>query len=189
MVNETLKDLGLPDITRTADMVYGALVTKLALMDKQLNDYFGNPDLNDMTHTFGKLCKTAIELNNPSNGFFIKKEKAIEMLSAFPPQNLLNHFGYKDVSELVEKEGFASVFASLRFVQDNEWMHEFFEKTYSNLMPSDFEERDVELIVIDEKWLAVAEKFLKKKYHNVSHLKEYGIIFVTPLTVNAPRDV
>lgn len=44
LVNETLKDLGLPDITRTADMVYGALVTKLALMDKQLNDYFGNPD-------------------------------------------------------------------------------------------------------------------------------------------------
>src|SRR3989344_8851061 len=60
LVNETLKDLGLPDITRTADMVYGALVTKLALMDKQLYEFLGKPDLARMGHVCGKLCDVAV---------------------------------------------------------------------------------------------------------------------------------
>ena len=33
---------------------------------------------------------------------------------------------------------------------------------------------------MSEKWREVAEKFLKKKWHNISHLKELGVIFVLP---------
>jgi hypothetical protein len=188
LVDTTLDELGLPEGHRTADAVYGALVVQLADMDKDLYEYLDKPDLKQMAHVCGKLCETAVKLKNPGKGFFIKKDKAIKMLEAFPPQNLLDHFGYKDVAELIDKEGFAPVFASLRFAQDNEWMHTFFDKPYRNLTPDDFEDRNVELIVLDTKWLEVAEKFMKKKYHNVSHLKEYGIIFITPLTVDAPGE-
>lgn len=38
------------------------------------------------------------------------------------------------------------------------------------------------------KWLSVVEKFLEKKYHNISHLKEYGIIFVIPLPIDTPGE-
>ena len=48
----------------------------------------------------------------------------------------------------------------------------------------DFEEREVELKILETKWLDVAEKFLEKKYHNVSHLKEFGVIFVIPLEID-----
>ena len=74
--------------------------------------------------------------------------------------------------------------SALRFTQSKEWMHKFFEESYGSLIPEDFEERDVELIVLDPKWLSVVEKFLEKKYHNVSHLKEYGVIFVIPLPID-----
>ena len=38
--------------------------------------------------------------------------------------------------------------------------------------------------MLETKWLAVADKFLEKKYHNISHLKEYGVIFVIPLPID-----
>ena len=76
----------------------------------------------------------------------------------------------------------------MRFTQSKEWMHKFFEEAYGSLTPDDFEERDVEILVLDQKWLGVAEKFLEKKYHNISHLKEYGIIFVIPLPIDTPGE-
>ena len=36
---------------------------------------------------------------------------------------------------------------------------------------------------MDGKWLEVAKMFIEKKYHNVSHLKELGVIFVIPLRI------
>jgi hypothetical protein len=44
----------------------------------------------------------------------------------------------------------------------------------------------VEHLVLDRKWGDVAEKYLSKKYHNVSHLKEYGIIFIVPIDLMTP---
>jgi hypothetical protein len=67
-------------------------------------------------------------------------------------------------------------------------MHKFFDEAYTGLKQEDFEERVVELKVLDPKWLNVAEKFLEKKYHNVSHLKEYGIIFIIPLQIDTPGE-
>jgi hypothetical protein len=108
------------------------------------------------------------------------------MLNRYPPHNVIEHFGYRNVEELFDNEGFASVMASLRFTQTAQWMHEFFDAAYSNLTPDDFEERDVVLQILDPKWLVIAEQFMKKKYHNVSHLKEFGIIFVIPIHLDAP---
>jgi len=120
---------------------------------------------------------------------FLKHEKAAEFLEKYPPKNLIEHFGYANSTELLEEEGFASVMASLRFTQTNDWMHQFFDCCYTTLTPDDFEEREVEMIILDKKWLDVAEKFLKKKYHNVSHLKEFGVIFVIPLEINTPGEM
>ena len=44
-------------------------------------------------------------------------------------------------------------------------------------------ERKTKLIVLSEKWLKIAEGFVKKKYHNVSHLKELGVVFVIPISL------
>ncbi|MFH1769482.1 MAG: hypothetical protein ABH833_02330 [Parcubacteria group bacterium] len=188
LIGRTLKELGIDRNEAKADDIYNSLIERLSFMDKQLFEFLGKPDLRKMSPVCGRMCDTALELSKPGKGFFIKKEKAIEMLESHPPQNLLDHFGYSSVAELVKKEGFASVFSSLRFAQDNEWMHKFFDEPYKDLTPDDFEERDVEVLVLDTKWLDVAEKFMKKKYHNLSHLKEYGIIFITPITVDAPGE-
>lgn len=117
------------------------------------------------------LDEAALKVFTPLKGFFIKKEKAAELLEKFKPENL--------------PEGdLESRLCSLRFTQTVEWMHNFFEVAYSELKSEDFEERNVQLKILDTKWLAMTEKFLEKKFHNVSHLKEYGIIFVIPIPVD-----
>src|SRR3989338_2491491 len=63
-------------------------------------------------------------------------------------------------------------------------MHKFFDEAYNNLKANDFEEREVKIKVLEPQWLDVADKFLEKKYHNVSHLKEFGIIFIIPLKID-----
>lgn len=184
LVKRILQELGVIEENPNYETVYEALTKKLKHFDEHLYKFLDRPDLSKMSVVCGKLCDAAIALNKPRRGFFIKKEKATSMLEKFPPQNLLNHFGYSSVAELVERQGFSSVFSSLRFAQDNEWMHKFFDQAYDDLTADDFEEREVELKVLEPQWLAVAEKFLEKKYHNVSHLKELGIIFVTPLPID-----
>jgi hypothetical protein len=187
VVDRTLSELGL---TRddTADTVYKALANRLVEFDTELFELLDKPDLSRMSATCGKLCEVAMKVFTPPKGLFIKKEKVVELLEKYRPQSLLDHFGYSTIAELVEKEGYASVVAALRFTQTQEWMHTFFKEAYKGLSPDDFEERDVELMVLDQKWLDIAEKFLKKKYHNISHLKEYGVIFVIPLKIDTPGE-
>ncbi len=188
LVERTLQELGLDKEGCRAEEVYDVLIKRLIHMDEHMYKLLGKPDLSKMSMVCGKLCEIAVSLNKLEKGFFIKKEKAIQMLEQSPPQNLLNFFGYKSVKELVEKQGFASVFSALRFAQDQDWMHKFFDEAYTNLTADDFEERVVELKVLETQWLDVAEKFLKKKYHNVSHLKEFGVIFVVPLKIDTPGE-
>lgn len=187
LVDRTLVELGLTR-TDSAETVYAALIGKLMNLDKQLFEFLDKPDLKKMSIECGKLCEIALKVFTPPRGLFIKREKVVELLEKYRPDSLLDHFGYATVEELVEKEGFASVVAALRFTQNQEWMHTFFAEAYKDLTPDDFEEREVELKILDPKWLEIAEKFLKKKYHNVSHLKEYGVIFVIPLEMDTPGE-
>lgn len=188
LVRRTLEELGLGGKQYTAEEVYNILIQRLQHLDEHLYNFLDKPDLSKMSRVCGKLCETAIQPGHSPRGFFIKKDRAAAMLEKFPPQNLLDHFGYQTVAELVDKQGFASVFASLRFAQDNEWMHLFFDKGYADLTADDFEERDVELKVLEQEWLKVADKFMKKKHHNVSHLKELGIIFIVPIKIDIPGE-
>ena len=148
LVKRTLEELGCSPTNQKTEKVYQSLVMRLKHLDEHLYNFLDKPDLSKMFNVCGKLCETAFTLNKPQKGFFIKKDKAAELLGNFPPQNLLNHFGCKTTGELIDKEGFSSVFSALRFAQDADWMHNFFDKAYDGLTAEDFEEREVELKVL-----------------------------------------
>ena len=70
--------------------------------------------------------------------------------------------------------------AALRFVEDSEWLNGVFFSAYAELTPDDFEERPIRIIPLDASWEDAAAHFVQKKYHNISHLKELGVIFIIP---------
>ena len=188
LVGQMLRELNLPRSDQSAKNIHNALIGYIKNMDERLYDFLDKPDLSKMSGRCGKLCETALALAKPGPGFFIKKEKAVEMLEKFPPQSMLDFFGCKTVAELVEQKGLSSVFSALRFTQNTEWMHKFFDEAYNDLTAGDFEEREVELKVLEPEWLDAAGKFLEKKYHNLSHLKELGVIFIIPIQIDTPGE-
>jgi len=178
-VAEKLDALKLP-LTPPAIEVHRALIRKVKTDEEKISELFKRPRCVNF-----EGCKTLLnfaqELANVGPGFFLKKEKAAEFLHLNPPPNMMKFFGYKDVDELLAKEDLLEVFSALRFVEDGTWLNNTFFAAYENLTFSDFEARKIEVRVLNGKWLEVAEAFLKKKYHNVSHLKELGVIFIVPI--------
>ena len=108
LVERTLEELGLTRES-SAEEVFSAFVDRLAHLDKHLHELLDKPDLTKMSVMCGKLCEAAFQVYTPPRGLFIKREKAIELLEKYKPENLCEYFGYSSAHELIDKEGFAYV--------------------------------------------------------------------------------
>lgn len=135
---------------------------------------------------FAKAAFLAKKITSVSRGFFLKFEKAREILELRPPKKVLSYLGYKNIGDLLLNEDLAEILSALRFIESEKWMHETFDKAYSSFISRDFEEREIELRVLGPKWFDVGKKFIEKKHHNVSHLKEFGVIFLNPIKMDVP---
>lgn len=130
---------------------------------------------------FERAASLAREIIKVPKGFFLKRDRAASILKARPAENVLKYLNIPTVEELLSRHDVAEIMSVLRFMETDEWMHETFEIAYSTFTPQDFEERDIEIRVLGPVWQPVAAEFVKKKHHNVSHLKELGVIFVNPI--------
>lgn len=176
-ISQKLEELGIKE--PTAGQVYQSLIYKVGEAEDELLDYIGHIDCGSR-EGMQNLLNEALRLFPPKVGFFLKEEAAQEMIIKTPPKKLIKILGYSDVDELLSKENLFEVYGSLRFVQSNEWMHKFLEN-YQKLTKDDFEKRTVKVKVLSPKrWHQAAEKFVKNKYHNLTHLKELGVLFALP---------
>jgi hypothetical protein len=135
---------------------------------------------------FEKAVNIARKIAHVTRGIFLKKKLAEEFLLKREAPNLLNYLKCKNMEEVLARYDVFEVWSALRFVETNEWMHQTFDEIYKNLSPDNFEEREIQIKVLNEEWREIAEKFVAKKHHNVSHLKEFGIIFLNPIAENIP---
>lgn len=165
--------------TATAQEVYDALLSKVEADDLALWNLFRQPDYTK-PEGYKTVLSVARETAGIGEGFFLKHEKASEFLKAEPPAKILQALGYASVDELLAKEDLLEIYSALRFLEGSDWLNEVFFKQYETLTPADFEKRSVELRVISPRWVEAAQKFVTKKHHNLSHLKELGVIFVIP---------
>jgi hypothetical protein len=181
IVDATLKLLDSKD--RSAPHVKSVLRQAILNHEKKVLEALKNaPGKSD----FEKAAIMAKKLIKVPCGFFLKKERARQILEKRPPQNLLKYLKASDIKEVLEKYDVTEIFATLRFIESVEWMHETFEVAYSDFTPDDFEKREIEIKVLSDVWIKIAEKFVAKKHHNVSHLKEFGVIFINPIKENIP---
>lgn len=109
--------------------------------------------------------------------FRLKKEVAIKMLKRNPPKKILQHLGYNNVEELLEHEQLEEVYGALRFAEGDEWLAKF-NLQYRNLKPTDFTNGEIKVVKMPLKWAGLTKKFIEKKRHNITHLKELGVVLV-----------
>jgi len=187
LMDDSLDNLGLGRNSMAMD-VYDALISKIESDDLRIFQALKSPNL-----TKPEDCQRIVDLVKTATpkkkGFFLKKEMAEKFLKSEPPKEVLKALGYPTVEAMLAKENLLEVYCSLRFLENPEWLNKTFFKQYENLKPEDFEEREIEVRVLDTQWVAAAEKFVHKKYHNISHLKELGVIFVIPITLKVSGEI
>lgn len=186
-IHARLEMLGIR--TNRAHQIHQALLGKIKRDDHALFEYFGSP-LCDTDESCREVIATAQEVADVDGGYFLKEEKARELLERNPPKHTLSFFKLKNVAELLSRFDLFEVYSSLRFIEDREWLNTVFFKQIEYLLPEDFEERPIRMRVLHKDWMGAAEeKFIGKKFHNISHLKELGIIFVIPLPIDTPGEM
>lgn len=181
IIRDRLDFLGLGRNIGAYD-VYDALISKVEADDLRIYEGLHRPNLHIPEEAL-RILYLAETVSGKQKGFFLKKEVARKFLFNEPPRLVMAALGYDTVDAMLSKEDLMEVYCSLRFLESSNWLNEVFFKQYENLTPDDFEERDITSKVLGQKWVAAAEKFTKKKYHNVSHLKELGVIFVIPISL------
>lgn len=143
-------------------------------------------DIIEGQNIFEKSVNIAKKIAKVDKGIFLKKELAEKFLLEREAPNLLKYLNCKNMKEVLDRYDVFEIWSALRFVEPNEWMHQTFEEIYKNLTVDDFEEREIQIKVLGQEWQDIAQKFVQKKHHNVSHLKEFGIIFLNQIAENIP---
>ena len=176
-----IKLLGLePDAT--GPQIYDALVRKAAEHDDHLARAIGGTHPDDLTEMIPLIAKAAENAPLPKDGWFLKEDKAREMLRNNPPLAIMERLGHHSVGALLEDENIFELFLALRFAEAPEWLNAF-DAEYVSLQASDFENRKIRVVSFEvRKWGDIAEHFIAKKRHNITHSKEMGAIAIMPMT-------
>lgn len=175
-----MHELGLDPKDTTGEELYNALVEKVKQHDKHLAKLIGGDEPDDAQKLI-PLIKQAVEKQDfPRQAWVLRRSVAKKMLANTPPKNIMKHLNYTSVDSLIKRENLAEIYGALRFAETPAWLNRF-NNSYRDLTPSDFETRDIEIVVMDKnRWGDIAEEFVKKKRHNITHLKELGVILMLP---------
>jgi hypothetical protein len=174
------KQLGLKT-DATGPELYDALIKQVAEHDDHLARAIGGTDPSDLREMIPLIVKAAEAAPLPKEGWFLKEDKARDMLRRTPPMAVMERLGYHLVSRLLESEDIYELLLALRFVEEPEWLNGF-DRQYLDLTADDFEPRRIKVVPFAvEKWGDVAEHFIQKKRHNITHSKEMGAIAVMPM--------
>lgn len=169
--------------------LYEALLKQVEQHDHHLARTLGGSDPTSIPEMIPLIVEKVKSLDLPKRGFFLNHDVARAMLKAAPPQQVMARLGYDRVEAMLERESLAEIYLALRFAEEADWLNRFDEQ-YQSLKANDFEDRDLELVVFDPaKWGDIAEHFITKKRHNITHSKELGAIGVMPMTVAHMRGI
>ncbi|OGY58811.1 MAG: hypothetical protein A3F24_00210 [Candidatus Colwellbacteria bacterium RIFCSPHIGHO2_12_FULL_44_17] len=168
---------------RSAEHVRGILRQTVFAHEKQFMKFLS---MIDGKTEFEKAALLSRKIADVDRGFFLKRDFIERILKESAPEHLLSYLQAQTVDEVLQRVDAVEAFSALRFTESDEWMHQMFERFYSSVTVSDFEERNVEIRVLGPEWYEISKQFVAKKHHNVSHLKEFGVIFLNPIKMDIP---
>lgn len=178
-----MRELGLDPRDTTGKELYQTLLSLVKRHDEYLVRQIGGTDSSDVYDLLPRIHKAVTELQLPKKVWVLKTSVARRLLKATPPRRVMRHLGYKSVDSMIKREPIHELFASLRFAEDPDWLNNFLGK-YKKLKPTDFETREIQVILLDDKkWGPLTKEFVHKKRHNLTHLKELGVIVMLPMPI------
>jgi hypothetical protein len=133
-IRSKTQELGLDPDDTTGPELYHALSVKLAQDEKNLN-----LSTDDLIYKIAKTHKL-------HKVYSLKHSVAKELLRAHPPRKLMKHLNYRSVDSMLKRENVCELYGGLPLVEAPRWLNVFW-KDLAKLTPSDFESREIEIIV------------------------------------------
>ena len=183
------KELGLDSKDTNGQELYYALKHLIGLHDQHLAQALGGRDPDDVADMLPRI-KQAIEKSDiPKTCWALKDSVAKKLLQKKPPKNVMKQLRYRSIDSMLKRESMAEIYGALRFAESDSWLIEFI-KSYKSLRPGDFESRAIKIVMMPvERWGELAHGFVTKKRHNITHLKELGVILILPLPFESLKGI
>ena len=177
------KELGLDPADTTPEELYYALLTRVEKDNERITQQLLG--LAKSTTTIRELVPPIVDIVNaskvPKKCWAIKRSVAKRLLKKMPPINMMKTLGYRSIDSMLKNEPFDEMYTALRFSEGPDWLNQY-DQLFKSVRPSDFEERNIRIVVIDhDKWVDLAHHYVEKKRHNVTHTKELRVIVVVPM--------
>ena len=178
-VERKSKELGFDPKDTMGRELYHGLINRIKNDDQHLASKIG---VNSTSESKLEVIKNvALKAKIPKKAWVIKKSVAKEFLKKSPPLAIMRQLHYKSVDSMLKTESVAEIYGALRFAETADWLKKF-NAGYKTLTPSDFEQRDIEIIEMPkDRWGDVAKSFVKKKRHSLTHSKELGVVYLLPV--------
>lgn len=187
--HESMRQLGLNPAVATGPELYNALLARIEQDAVRLTKIIGGNDPDDVNQLVPLMIDAANKAKFNRRVFVLKREKGKDLLRQMPPKNLMKRLGYSDIEAMFENEDFDEIYTALRFSEGDKWLTEYNE-LFKTVTADDYEQRDMRIIHMNHnKYVDLAENFVKKKLHNVTHTKEMGIIVVVPMRVRKMKGI
>lgn len=185
----SIADLGLDPADTTGREFYSALLARITEDDKRLARQIGGTDIYNVRHMIPHIVKAAKSVKTNWSCWALKRSVAKELLRKMPPKSLMKHLGYRSVDSMLKNEPIDELYTALRFSEGEQWLNQYNE-LFKTVTPSDFETRDINLVVMNhDKYVDLAEHFVQKKRHNITHTKEMGTIVVVPMHAETMKGI
>ncbi len=183
MAHENMRNLKLDSKNSTGPELYHGLLARVAKDNTRLAHIIGAKDAEDVRHMIPYMVAAADKVTFNRKVFVLKHDKAKEFLRTMPPRTLMAKLGYENVDEMLKGEDFDEMYTALRFSEGPEWLNEY-DELFKTVRREDYEERNLRIVAMDhDKYVDLAEHFVEKKLHNITHTKEMGVIVVVPMRV------
>jgi len=171
------------DSNFNAKELYFSLINKVKKDDDRLAHMLGGKDSSSTKEMIPLIVAKVKSLDLHKDGWFMKEKVARRMLKNMPPKNVMKRLGYRSIDKMLSNEDVNEIYGALRFAEDPKWLNRYLRQ-YKELTFSDFEHRKIKIISYDEaKWGDIAHNFIAKKLHNITHLKELGVIMTMPMSI------
>lgn len=176
-----MKQMNLDPTDTNGRELYQALVNRVADDNVRITQLIGGTDPDDVNQMVPLMVAAVNAMPINRKVWVLKHSVAKQLLKKMPPEKLMAHLGYRSIDSLLKHEDIDEVYTALRFSEGGEWLNRYNE-LFKTVTPSDFETRDIRIVVMNHaKYVDLAEHFVQKKLHNVTHTKEMGVIVVVPM--------
>lgn len=181
--------IGLDPADTTDKELYGAMLAQIGHDNLRVTKLIGGDNPDDVRANVPLIVKAVEEMDIDRSCWVLKRSVAKKLLGMMPPEKLMKHLGYRSIDSMLKHENIDEVYTAIRFSEGPEWLNKF-DELFKTVKPSDFETREISIVIMDhDKYVDLAEHFVEKKLHNITHTKEMGVIVVVPMHVEHMKGI